>query len=62
MLTIPVLGLYADKSELGNRDVMKTRFPSMEYVEIPGTGHFLMIEKPQEFNTLLLGFLNKQQY
>jgi pimeloyl-ACP methyl ester carboxylesterase len=62
VVTIPVLGLYADKSALGNRDVMKTRFPSMEYVEIQGTGHFLMIEKPQEFNTLLVAFLDKQQY
>jgi len=28
-------------------------------MEIPGTGHFLMLEKPDEFNRLLLGFLDK---
>src|SRR5207253_422677 len=40
----PILGLYADKSGLGNREYMKTHFPHMEYKEIAGTGHFLMLE------------------
>jgi pimeloyl-ACP methyl ester carboxylesterase len=57
---VPVLGLYADKSGLGNREYMKTHFPNLEYHEIPGTGHFLMLEKPMEFNSLLVAFLNKQ--
>jgi pimeloyl-ACP methyl ester carboxylesterase len=39
---------------------MKTHFPKMEYGEIPGTGHFLMLEKPDEFNRLVLEFLDKQ--
>jgi pimeloyl-ACP methyl ester carboxylesterase len=29
---------------------------------IPGTGHFLMMEKPQEFNRLLSDFLAKLEY
>jgi pimeloyl-ACP methyl ester carboxylesterase len=61
-LTQPVLGLYADKSKFGDRAYMKTHFPNLEYVEIAGTGHFLMLEKPDEFNRLLLGFLAKQTY
>jgi pimeloyl-ACP methyl ester carboxylesterase len=60
--TLPVLGLYADKSRSGNSEYMKTHFPKMEYKEIPGTGHFLMLEKPDEFNRLVLEFLNKQNY
>jgi pimeloyl-ACP methyl ester carboxylesterase len=28
---------------------------------IEGTGHFLMLEKPQEFNAALLDFLRKQK-
>jgi pimeloyl-ACP methyl ester carboxylesterase len=60
--TLPVLGLYADKSRSGNSEYMKTHFPTMDYQEIPGTGHFLMLEKPDEFNRLVLGFLNKQKY
>lgn len=60
--TQPVLGLYADKSGLGNREYMKTHFPNLEYVEIAGTGHFLMLEKPDEFNRLLLAYLGKQTF
>jgi sigma-B regulation protein RsbQ len=63
VISKPVLGIYADHSSLGSdREYMKTHFPNMEYVEIPGTGHFLMMEKPQEFNQLLKSFLDKQKY
>jgi sigma-B regulation protein RsbQ len=57
-----VLGLYADHSRSGDRDYMKAHFPNMDYEEIAGTGHFLMIEKPDEFNRLLLAFLDKQKF
>ena len=41
---------------------MKAHFPKLEFTEIPGTGHFLMLEKPAEFNRLLLTFLEKQEF
>jgi len=56
---VPVLGIYADQSGLANREGMKRIYPTLEYHEIPGTGHFLMMEKPEEFNRLLLAFLRK---
>ena len=56
---VPVLGIYADQSGLANRSGMKQIYPTLEYHEIPGTGHFLMMEKPDEFNRLLLAFLRK---
>ena len=62
VMTMPVLGVYADKSQLANRDSLKKIFPELEYVEIPGTGHFLMMEKPQEFNRLISAFLDKLSY
>jgi sigma-B regulation protein RsbQ len=63
VITKPVLGIYADQTSLrSNPESMKTRFPNLEYVKMPGTGHFLMIEKPQEFNQLLKSFLDKQEY
>ncbi len=62
VFTQPVLGLYADKSMLIDRESMKKRFPKLDYVEIPDTGHFLMLEKPKEFNRLLMAFLDKQKY
>ena len=56
-IDIPVLGIYADKSQLGDKETMRRAFPNLEYVEIRGTDHFLMMEKPGEFNRLLLAFL-----
>jgi pimeloyl-ACP methyl ester carboxylesterase len=55
---MPVLGLFADKSALGNEQVTKKLFPRYQHHEIPGTGHFLMMEKPSEFNTLLTAFVD----
>jgi 3-oxoadipate enol-lactonase len=60
-INVPVLGIYADKSQLGNRELLAKVFPSIDYHEIPGTDHFLMLEKPEEFNRILLEFLNKLQ-
>jgi pimeloyl-ACP methyl ester carboxylesterase len=59
VMTMPVLGIYADKSGLGNQAYSKKIYPSFEYHEIPGTGHFLMMEKPKEFNQLLTTFVDK---
>jgi pimeloyl-ACP methyl ester carboxylesterase len=59
VVSVPVLGIYAEKSGLANRDGMKRLYSNLEYHEIPGTGHFLMMEKPQDFNRLLTEFLAK---
>jgi pimeloyl-ACP methyl ester carboxylesterase len=60
VISLPILGLYADKSALGNREYVEKHYPKMEYTEISGTGHFLMLEKPDEFNRRLLEFLKTQ--
>ena len=57
-MTMPVLGLFADKSALGNPDATRKLFPNYQHHEIPGTGHFLMMEKPREFNALLTAFVD----
>jgi pimeloyl-ACP methyl ester carboxylesterase len=62
VFTQPVLGVYADHSSAGDREYMKTHFPNMDYEEIAGTGHFLMLEKPEEFDRLLSAFLDKQTF
>ena len=59
VMTMPVLGIYADKSGLGNQEYSKKIYPSFEYHEIPGTGHFVMMEKPKEFNQLLTTFVDR---
>jgi pimeloyl-ACP methyl ester carboxylesterase len=56
VMTMPVLGIYADKSQFGNQEYSKKIFPAFEYVEIPGTGHFVMMEQPEEFNRLVSAF------
>jgi pimeloyl-ACP methyl ester carboxylesterase len=45
-------------------DVSKTRevLPSFDATRVAGTGHFLMLEKPGEFNKLLKGFLDKLKF
>jgi pimeloyl-ACP methyl ester carboxylesterase len=34
--------------------------PELEFHKIEGTGHFLIMERPKEFNAVLAGFLKKQ--
>jgi non-heme chloroperoxidase len=58
----PVLGVYAGSSQTREQDFLKTRFPNFEFAKIPDTGHFLMLEKPVEFNRLLKLFLDKQKF
>lgn len=62
VFTMPILGIYAEKSALNNPAYMKDHFPQLEYHEVPGTGHFVMLDKPEEFNAILLAFLNRQRF
>jgi pimeloyl-ACP methyl ester carboxylesterase len=56
----PILGVYTERSTIVNREYAKVHYPGMEYHEISGAGHFLMLDKQEEFNRLLLEFLDKQ--
>ena len=58
VMTMPVLGLFADKSALGNPDSTKKVLPNYQHHEVAGTGHFVMMEKPREFNALLTAFVD----
>jgi sigma-B regulation protein RsbQ len=55
-ITVPVLGVYAARP-LASRAAITRIFPKVEYHEIPGSAHFLMMEKPDAFNRLLSAFL-----
>jgi pimeloyl-ACP methyl ester carboxylesterase len=39
--------------------VTRQVLPNYEAAQIAGTGHFLMMEKPDEFNRLLAAFLDR---
>jgi sigma-B regulation protein RsbQ len=56
---VPVLAIYAG-TPIAGRQAVLSRFPAADYVQLAGTGHFLMLEKPQEFNSALLAFLSRQ--
>jgi sigma-B regulation protein RsbQ len=58
----PTLAIYAGTNQLP--DVAKTKevLPNYEGTQVAGTGHFVMMEKPEEFNRLLTGFLDKIKF
>jgi len=58
VMTMPALGLFADKSALGNPEITKKVLPNYQHHEVAGTGHFVMMEKPREFNALLTAFVD----
>jgi pimeloyl-ACP methyl ester carboxylesterase len=60
--TVPALGIYADHSVSDDPAYFRKIFPNGSTVEVPGTGHFVMVEKPQEFNKLLSEFLPKASF
>jgi pimeloyl-ACP methyl ester carboxylesterase len=55
----PTLAVYAGARPLSNEASITQLYPGAEYHQIPRTGHFLMMEKPDEFNALLTRFLDR---
>jgi len=56
-VTAPVLAVYAGTRPLATEQAVKTMYPAADYYTIPETAHFLMMEKPVEFNGMLLKFV-----
>lgn len=59
---VPVLAIYKERSKVAERQALRRRFPALEYVEIRDAGHFLMMERAEDVNRLLLTFLNRQTF
>ena len=55
----PVLAVYAGTRAMATDQAVKGLYPNAEYHTIPETAHFLMMEKPAEFNRLLSTFVDK---
>ena len=62
VMPMPALAIYAGTSPLPSADSMKKILPNFEVTQVAGTGHFVMMEKPDEFNRLLTGFLAKIKF
>jgi pimeloyl-ACP methyl ester carboxylesterase len=60
--TVPAFGIFADHSAANDPVYFKKIFPNGKAVEVPGTGHFVMLEKPVEFNKLLADFLPQAKF
>jgi sigma-B regulation protein RsbQ len=58
-IPMPVLAVYAGTARLPDAKAVRESVPEYEATQLEGTGHFLMMEKPAEFNALLQGFLNE---
>jgi len=49
--------LEAEETSLGRGAEVPV---DVEQAQVAGTGHFVMMEKPEEFNRLLVAFVDKQ--
>ena len=62
VLAMPALTIYAGTSRLPDVDDMRKSLPRFEVAQIAGTGHFVMMERPDEFNRVLAAFLKRMAF
>ncbi|MEE4186561.1 MAG: alpha/beta hydrolase [Gammaproteobacteria bacterium] len=62
VLDTPVLLVFAGNRPATDTDWIRQFVPNAEFHTVAGTGHFLMMEQPAEFERLLSGFLRKIGY
>ena len=62
VIRAPALAVYAGTSNLPDSARTKELYPNYEATQVAGTGHFLMMEKPAEFNRVLEAFLDKIEF
>ncbi|HSC17003.1 MAG TPA: alpha/beta hydrolase [Gammaproteobacteria bacterium] len=55
----PALSVYAGTANVPDPAATRELYPNHEAMQLAGTGHFLMMEKPDEFNRVLAEFLDK---
>jgi pimeloyl-ACP methyl ester carboxylesterase len=62
VIKAPALAVVAGTAKLPDPKVTKEVLPNYEGTQIPVTGHFLMMENPDEFNRVLTSFLDKIKF
>lgn len=55
--TLVIVGEKDDPEILTIADILEREIPQAKRLKIKGAGHIVNMEKPQEFNTIVLGFL-----
>lgn len=58
-IDVPFLQIAAASSTYLTEEGLRRRFPRAQLVRVPGTGHFLHMEKPAEVNRILLEWLTR---
>jgi pimeloyl-ACP methyl ester carboxylesterase len=58
VIEAPAIGIVAGTAQLPNVGSVREVVPNFEATQVAGTGHFVMMEKPAEFNRLLQDFLD----
>ncbi len=59
-VSVPVLGVYAPYWPADYKATIEEFIPKLDYQTMPGVGHFLMRERPDDFNARVLAFLRTQ--
>jgi pimeloyl-ACP methyl ester carboxylesterase len=62
VLNIPALAVFAATYGGDSLDVTKSYIPDLQFLNVPGTGHFLMMEKPAEFNQHVIAFVDRLKF
>ncbi len=57
-MSLPVM-MIVEGGNNTTKEPMRQLFPSLRFEKISGAGHFLMLEKPDEINKLLLQYLKE---
>lgn len=59
-IDVPFVEIAAETSTFLTEESLRKRFPRATVIRVPGTGHFLHMEKPAEVNRVLLEWLAGQ--
>jgi sigma-B regulation protein RsbQ len=59
VIEAPTLAVAAGTSSVQDPAAVRDVSPNFESTQVAGTGHFLMMEKPAEFNRILADFLER---
>lgn len=62
VINAPALAVYAGTNTIPDLAIVRQVVPKFEATQIAGTGHFVMMEKPAEFNAMLTSFLERIKF
>lgn len=65
VVRVPALAIYAGTAQLptvAELEQTKKSLPNFEAIQIMGAGHFVMMEKPDEFNEVLTAFVDRLKF